>query len=407
MNPPSHECTRCLYTTRHPFGLTLDAEGLCSGCRTHEEKFNLDWAGRRTLLERRVAERRGRRRTSDYDCVVPVRGTPEYFKVLDVVKNQLGLNPLVVAYNSQFNSRAGIMNLDLLRDTFDVDLLHYTSNPVVYRKLIRESLARFHSVRWPFLAGETQLPVQVAVEKNIPLIIWPSHQPTEQVGAHSYTEEPAMTRRSRHEFDLMGCEPAELVTVESLVQARDVEDLAYPADRLLARKKVHGLYLANYLPWDGRRYAEDMIARFGALAAHNSRTFDTYDRIDDRTYMTVHDLLKAAKLGYSRVTDSLCREIRFGRITKADARALEHYYQTEIPEAEIATFCAWLGIPVTGFRWFGAPGSGGATTGSARPALSVAQQAFIGSFQVNAPPVADGARYIVYGKGLSVEPAAA
>lgn len=393
------ECRRCLYTTRHPFGLTLDAEGICSGCRTHEEKFSLDWAERRALLDQRVAARSGRRRAHDYDCVVPVRGTPEYFKLLDIVKNELGLNPLVVAYNSQFNSRAGIMNLDLLRDTFNVDLLHYTSNPIIYKKLIRESLARFNSMRWPFLAGETQLPVQVAVEKNIPLIIWPYHQPTEQVGMHSYTEEPEMTRRSRHEFDLLGCEPAELVTVESLIRPSDVEDLAYPADRLLARQNVRGLYLANYLPWDSRRTSEEMIARFGALAARNHRTFDTYDRIDDRTYMTVHDLLKFAKLGYSRVTDNLCREIRFGRIGREDARTIEQHYHAEVPEAEIEIFCAWLGIPVAGYHWFGPQQPGDP---AARPALNAAQLAFVDSFRVNAPPVADGDRYIVYGKGLHV-----
>ena len=25
-------CRRCLYTTRHPLGLTLDDDGICSGC---------------------------------------------------------------------------------------------------------------------------------------------------------------------------------------------------------------------------------------------------------------------------------------------------------------------------------------------------------------------------------------
>ncbi len=402
MIPNHRQCRRCLYTTAHPFGLTLDAEGICSGCRTHEEKNSLDWTARRPLLDGRVRAHPGRHRPRDYDCIVPVRGTPEYFKVLDVVKNELGLNPLVVAYNSQFNSRAGIMNLDLLRDTFDVDLLHYTSNPVVYRKLIRESLARFNSMRWPFLAGETQFPVQVAVEKKIPLIIWPYHQPTEQVGAHSYTEEPEMTRRSRHEFDLLGCEPAELVTVESLVNDRDIEDLQYPADRLLARHDVRGLYLANFLPWDSRRYSEEMIARYGALAARNHRTFDTYDRIDDMTYMTVHDMLKFSKLGYSRVTDNLCREIRFNRLSRDDARVLERYYQAEIPEAEIATFCAWLGISVVGFHWLGQQVRSDDHALPVRPELSPVQCAFVDSFQTNAPDVSAGGHYTVYGKGLHV-----
>lgn len=397
MNSPRFECRRCLYTSAHPFGLVLDEEGVCSGCRTHEEKSTLDWNGRRALLAGAVRARVGRRRHGDYDCVVPVRGTPEYFKVLDVVINELGLHPLVVAYNSQFNSRAGIMNLDRLRETFDVDLLHYTSNPSVYRKLVRESLSRLHSVRWPYLAGETQLPVQVAVEKHIPLIVWPLHQPTEQTGAHSYTEEIEMTRRSRHEFDLLGTEPEELVSVESLVEPRDVADLVYPCDRLLARGKVRGVYLANYLPWDSRRYAEEMVDRFGARCARNHRTFDTYDRIDDRTYMSVHDLLKHSRLGYSRVTDSLCREIRFGRIGKEDARAIERHFQAEQPLAEVETFCRWLGIPRAGFEWF-AP-----RTSTSAPPLTAAQRDFVDSFRVNAPAVSEGDAYILYGKGLALE----
>lgn len=395
------QCQRCLYTTAHPFGLVLDAEGVCSGCRTHEEKTRLDWAARRELLRRRLPALLGRRRGREYDCVVPVRGTPEHFKVLEIVKHELGLNPLVVAYNSQFNSRAGIENLDLLRDTFDVDLLHYTSNPLTYRKLIRESLARFGSMRWPYLAGETQLPVRVAVDRNIPLVVWPLHQPTEQAGTHSYTEEPEMSRRGRHQYDLFGCEPSELVSVESLVRPVDVEDLEYPANPELRRTGVRGLYLANYYPWDSRRYSEEMVARHGARCAAHRRTFDTYDRIDDCTYMTVHDLLKRAKLGYSRVTDSLCREIRFGRISRADARVVEQYCQAEDPRDEVAQFSEWLGLQGGGFDWFLRQLPHRAVT--ERPILSAAQGRFIDSFRTNAAPVWETRRYITFGKGLDVE----
>lgn len=393
-------CTRCLYTTAHPFGLTLDAEGVCSGCRTHEEKTRLDWSARPALLQRRIARHLGKSHSRDYDCVVPVRGTPEYFKVLDLVKNQLGLNPLVVAYNSQFNSLAGIENFDLLRDTFDVDVLHYTSNPRIYKKLIRESLAKHRTMRWPFLAGETQFPVRVAVDKGIPLVIWPLHQPTEQTGTHSYTEEPEMSRRGRHQFDLCGSEPADLVTTESLLVSTDIEDLEYPTDPELQRGRVRGLYLANYFPWDSRHYAEEMVARHGARCARNARTFDTYDRIDDRTYMTVHDLSKQRNLGYSRVTDSLCREIRFGRISRDDALILERHFQAEYPVAEIATFSRWLGLQPSAFNWL--------LHGLEKadpippPPLTATQRAFIDSFQTNADPVDTGEAYIVYGKGLAV-----
>ena len=39
-------CKRCLYPANHPLGLGFDAEGICSGCRVHEEKDRLDWGER-------------------------------------------------------------------------------------------------------------------------------------------------------------------------------------------------------------------------------------------------------------------------------------------------------------------------------------------------------------------------
>ncbi|MEA3347231.1 MAG: hypothetical protein U9Q21_03990, partial [Candidatus Auribacterota bacterium] len=43
-------CARCLYPANHPLGITFDEEGVCSGCRVHEEKDILDWRERGFLL---------------------------------------------------------------------------------------------------------------------------------------------------------------------------------------------------------------------------------------------------------------------------------------------------------------------------------------------------------------------
>ena len=221
-------CNKCLYSTNHPFGLNFNQDDVCTGCITHSEKFDLNWQKRFEKLKIKVNS--FKKNNTDYDCIVPVRGTPEYFYLLDVVINQLNLRPLVVCYNSHFNSHAGIKNIDLLRETFDVDFIHYTSNPLVYKKLIKESLSNLNSMRWPFLAGETQFPVKIAIEKKISLIIWPYYQPNEQVGLHSYTEENEMSRRSRHEYDLLKNEPNDFINVGSLISKFDIEDIEYPSN---------------------------------------------------------------------------------------------------------------------------------------------------------------------------------
>jgi hypothetical protein len=204
----------------------------------------LNWDERYKLLEKNISEILSiPNRNKYYDCVIPIRGTPEYFYVVNVVKNKLGLRPLVVSYNSHFNSDPGVRNVDLIRETFDVDYVQHTSDPFVYRKLIRETLNRLGSIRWPFLAGYTQFPVKVAAEKNIPLVIWPYHQPTEQVGMHSYQDLNEMTRRGRHDFDLMGFEPHELIDVGSLIHSSEIEDLRYPENSDLAKAGIRGIYL--------------------------------------------------------------------------------------------------------------------------------------------------------------------
>ena len=393
------ECVQCLYRSSHPFGLQFDAEGLCTGCITHREKSELDWDARFLELQRLVNRQKRKNRNQHYDCVVPIRGTPEYFYVMDVVKNRLGLNPLAVSYNSQFNSEVGIQNLDRIRDTFDVDVLIYSSNATIYKKLIRESLVRFSNMRWPYLAGESVFPVQVAAERDIPLIIWPYHQATEQVGMHSYTEAPEMSRRNRAQFDLLGIEPEELTSSETLVSTSDVWDLLYPSDQALVRTGLRGIYLSNFMPWDTRHCSEEMIQRFGALGAMNPRTFDTYDRIDDMTYMAMHDVLKFYLYGYSRVTDNLCREIRFGRISREDALMVEKYYQAEYPNEEIKVFLDWLGMECSAFEWYAErmPFYGKQPNKSS---LNQKQKEFVCSFVANGTAVMNQGKFIVYGKGL-------
>ena len=404
------ECSRCLYNTNHPFGLILDSEGVCSGCRTHEEKTSLDWAQRELLFEDTIKSALKRRpKHAHYDCIVPLRGTPEYFYLLELLVNKFQLRVLTVKYNSQFNSHVGIANIARLREIFNVDFIEQTSNPTVYKKLVRESISRLGSVRWPYLAGETQFPVQVAVEKKIPLIIWPYHQPTEQVGAHSYLELPEMSRMSRHSYDLMGVEPSDMIRPQSLINSFDVQELEYPSDQKLKTNGIRGLYLANFFPWDSRKYSEAAVTQFGALAAKNIRTFDSYDRIDDVVYMTVHDLLKFSKFGYSRVTDSLCREIRFGRISRSGAKEVEAFYQSHLPHQEIEKFADWLGMHSAGIEWIFRLKTGDTSfiNSYISPVpirkLSKSSQEFVDQFKNTSGDVHTLPGFILIGKGLKLD----
>ena len=44
-------CKRCLYPENHPLGIIFDDDGICSGCRVHEEKYVIDWEKKDNELE--------------------------------------------------------------------------------------------------------------------------------------------------------------------------------------------------------------------------------------------------------------------------------------------------------------------------------------------------------------------
>ena len=404
-------CSRCLYPADHPLGLVIDDRGICSGCRVHEEKDRLDWAARWLRLEELVAQYRVAGGTS-YDCIVPVTGGNDSHFIVHLVKERLGLNPLLVSYNKYFNTALGIRNLANLRIRFNCDLLLQNVNPVSVRRVTRATLRQFGSIYWPCLAGQTVFPVQTAVRFKIPLIIWGAHQGLEQVGMFSHEHEVEMTRRYREDHDLMGYEADDLLTIFDALSEDDIWQYRYPEDAALHAVGVRGIYLGNFVRWDPKAQHEQMVATHGYMSARFNRTFDTYDHVDCWNFMDLHDYLKLAKHGYSKVTDHASREIRHGRLTREQGRALVAAH-SDAPLEHVDLFCRWLGIDRPGLdfiidshrnrqHWFErepgrwvrrAPADGNPAGG---PAVD------IGFLSTSALELAGPRRYITIGKGYPV-----
>lgn len=335
-------CRRCLYSTHHALGLTLDEDGICSGCRIHEEKDRLDWSARWRLLESLVAPYRSAS-GENYDCIVPVTGGNDSYFIVHLVKERLGLNPLLVHYNKYFNTALGIRNLANLRIRFNCDILSQNVNPESVKKITRASLRQIGSMYWPCLAGQTVFPVRTAVRYGVPLIIWGAHQGLEQVGMFSHEHEVEMTRRYRRDHDLMGHAADDMLSTFDTLREEDVWQYRYPEDSDLHRVGVRGIYLGNYVRWDPKAQHEQMVQFYDYRSASFGRTFDTYDHVDCYNYMDLHDLIKLYKHGYSKVTDHACREIRHGRLTRDQALALVRKHELA-PVSHMEKFCEWLGV---------------------------------------------------------------
>jgi N-acetyl sugar amidotransferase len=342
-------CTRCLYTDNHPLNLTFDEQGVCSGCKVHEEKDILDWRERGGKLGTILNEYR-HKSCNNYDCIIPVSGARDSYFIVHTIKNIYKMNPLLVTYNKQYNTDLGIRNLAYLRINFDCDLITQTVNPQTVKKITRATMRKMGSMYWHCLAGQTVFPVQMAVKLKIPLIIWGAHQGVDQVGMFSHLDEVEMTRKYRKEHDLMGYEAEDIVDEFDNVAQEDVIPYLYPDDKELERVGVRGIYLNNYIRWDTKRQHEDMIRLYGYETAVQTRTFDTYNDVDCFNYSDVHDYVKFIKHGYGKVTDHVNREIRLKRLSREEGLLLIKEYRNNGPQF-LNQFLDWIGMTERGF-WY-------------------------------------------------------
>jgi N-acetyl sugar amidotransferase len=322
-------------------GITFDEEQICSGCRIHEEKDKLDWKCRWDELKALVAAYRSS--NSKYDCIVPVSGAKDSFYTLHIVVNLLKLKPLVVSYNKYFNTPVGIANLARLRIAFDVDFQLKNVDPNLVKTLTKKSLYAHGNPYWHCIAGETVFPVQTAVMMRIPLIIWGPHQGIEQVGMFSHLHNAEMSRRYRKDHDLFGYDADNFIGSFDNLREEDMLNYKYPPFSDIEEIGVRGIYLSNFVRWDPYAQHIDMVDQFGFRGAPLSRTFDAYDHPDCFVYSNIHDVLKLYKHGYSKVTDQVSREIRFGRINRTEGRKIVDYFENQQPQF-MDLFLEWLGV---------------------------------------------------------------
>ena len=333
-------CKKCLYSSLHPLNITFNEEGICSGCRIHDEKDIIDWKDRLDAIKFIIKKYKSKK--YNYDCIVPVSGGQDSYYIVHLVKNILNLNPLLVCYNKYFNTSISIKNLSNLRIKFDCDIIFKNINPNIVKKITRYTFSEFGNIYWPILAGQTVFPLEVSEKFKIPLIIWGAHQGVEQVGMFSHLDNVEMSQRYRNEHDLFGLDPESLLQSDNSINQEDIWQYLYPSDSTINQNGIRGIYLSNYFRWDPYMQHKKMVKLYGYQGSRFNRTFDVYDHVDCYNYMGIHDVLKLAKHGYSKVTDHVCREIRHKRLTRYEGLKIVRKYELK-PSMYTKQFTEWLG----------------------------------------------------------------
>jgi hypothetical protein len=201
-----------------------------------------------------------------------------------------------------------------------VDYLEFSPNPVIRRKLNKIGLTQVGDISWPEHLAIFTIPIRVAVQYGIPLVIWGENPQNEYGGPKEATRNPVLeNRRWLEEFGgLLGLRITDIVGLEG-IDEHDIAPYIYPSESELKKIGITGLFLGHYLPWDGLTNA--LIAQANGFNTYHTTvegSMVNYENLDN--YQTgIHDYFKFLKFGFGRATDIACLHLRRGRLSRNGA----------------------------------------------------------------------------------------
>lgn len=328
-------CKRCVMPDTKP-DLYFDEEGICSACRSYENRKEINWETRHKELLQILKQYRSKD-GSNWDCIIPVSGGKDStFQVIRIL--QLGMNPLCVTATTCHLSGIGRKNIENIKK-LGVDYIEFSPNPRIRAKLNYIGLTQVGDISWPEHVGIFTIPVRAAVQFNVPLIVWGENSQNEYGGPASASKDNILTRRWLEEFGgLLGLRVSDLIGIDG-IEAKHIIPYSYPGDEELQRVGVTGIFLGHYLPWDG--YSNALISQaygFSTMQTTIEGSIVNYENVDN--YQTgIHDYFKFLKFGFGRASDIASLHVRRGRISRQDAIELVKSHDGKFP-------WTYLGKPV-------------------------------------------------------------
>ena len=320
-------CRSCLIPETKP-DIFFDENGLCSACRHFSDRDDVDWGARRRELDEVLDRYRSKDGTA-YDCIIGVSGgkdsTTQAIRMLE-----LGMNPLCVTATTDELSDIGRRNIENLKG-LGVDFVEYTTNPVARRKMNKLALVQVGDISWPEHVSIFTLPVRLAVQFGIKLIVWGENPQNEYGGPAAAATGNTLTRRWLEEFGgLLGLRVSDLVGQDG-IEAKHLIPFTYPSDDDLQRVGVTGIFLGYYLPWDGLQNA--IFAQSYGMETWPGMiegSLCNYENLDNHQ-MGIHDYFKFLKYGFGRATDIASMHVRRGRLQRDDALKLVQMHDGKFP----------------------------------------------------------------------------
>lgn len=338
-------CRVCVMPDTRP-GISFNPEGVCSACEAYERRKSVDYTERYDELRRLCDEHRSRNGPRAHDCMIAVSGGKDSHFQTHVLKEEMGMNPLLVTVEDNFPmTDAGVHNLRNLSEEFGRDIISMKPNILAQKLAMRYTFETYGKPTYFIDRYIYTYPLHMAARFNTPLLVYGENVSYEYGGSQR-----AETPSAREQIDngVASGVPLSELAAHGVAET----DLAFfdpPASRDLS--KLQPIYLSYFLPWNS--YSNYVFARsrgFHDLTHEWRRThhIEDFDQVDSRAYL-VHAWMKYPKFGHASATDYASRFVRYGMLSREEAVKLVREHDHKLDVKAVRDFCAFLGYPESDF----------------------------------------------------------
>jgi N-acetyl sugar amidotransferase len=332
-------CTKCIVSNQRP-RITFDENGVCSACNFAEyKKQSIDWSAREAELVALCDKHR--KGSGEYDVIVPCSGGKDGSFVAHQLKYKYGMNPLAVTWAPLKASAIGRQNLDAFIASGFNHILG-TPNPQITKKLTHLSFKHLGDPFQPFIYGQANFPLHMAVKYNVQLIMYGENGEVEYGGDMKNALRPTRDIQD-HDGHYFSGLPPEFWT-EHGVSLADLYPFRAPKFEEIEKNKTEIHFFGYYKFWDPQEnyyYCHEHTG-FTANTERTEGTYSKYASLDDEID-PFHFYLAYIKFGIGRATSDAGHEIRDGKITREEGMALVKRYDHEPPKKhykEFLDFCS-------------------------------------------------------------------
>lgn len=333
--------------------IEFDSYGVCNICRQQDfKKEVIDWGERKKLFDALIAEYRGK---YDYDCIVPFSGGKDSTFTLYYLVKECKLKPLVVQFNHGFMRPNLIENNERTFKALGVDVVSFTPNWKVVKRLMREALIRKGDFCWHCHTGIFSYPMHLAIKFNVPLVLW-GEPSSEYTAYYDYrdNEIESVDEVRFNRFVNLGITAEDMkgmIEQDFDLDPRDLLPYTYPPLRDLKKLGYQSLCLGSFIPWDVKsqsRLIMDHLGWKGDEVEGMPPDIYGYEKIECQM-QGVRDYLKFLKRGYSRVTQMTALDRRNGLMTQDEAEILINEWEGKKPPS-LTLFLEYLDMTESEFN---------------------------------------------------------